>query len=33
LMLKIDKLSLNIINMQNTDDLKFKIQISGLSKT
>lgn len=33
LMLKIDKLSLNIMNMQNTDDLKFKIQISGLSKT
>jgi len=33
LMLKIDKLSLNITNMQNTDDLKFKIQISGLSKT
>ena len=32
LMLKIDKLSLNITNMQNTDDLKFKIQISGLSK-
>jgi len=33
LMLKIDKLSLNITNMQNTDDLKFKTQISGLSKT
>lgn len=32
LILKIDKLSLNITNMQNTDDLKFKIQISGLSK-
>ena len=32
LMLKIDKLSLNITNMQNTDDLKFKIQISGMSK-
>jgi hypothetical protein len=32
LMLKIDKLSLNITNMQNTDDLKFKIQISALSK-
>ncbi len=32
LMLKIDKLSLNVTNMQNTDDLKFKIQISGLSK-
>ena len=33
LMLKIDKLSLTITNMQNTDDLKFKIQISGLRKT
>lgn len=33
LMLKIDKLSLNITNLQKTDDLKFKIQISGLSKT
>lgn len=32
LMLKIDKLSLNITNLQKTDDLKFKIQISGLSK-
>jgi len=33
LLLKIDKLSLNITNMQNPDDLKFKIQISGLRKT
>jgi Tfp pilus assembly protein PilO len=32
LLLKIDKLSLNITNMQKPDDLKFKIQISGLSK-
>jgi hypothetical protein len=33
MLLKIDKLSLNITNMQNPDDLKFKIQISGLRKT
>jgi hypothetical protein len=33
LLLKIDKLSLNITNMQNPDDLKFKMQISGLRKT
>ena len=32
MMLKIDKLSLNITNMQKPDDLKFKIQISGLSR-
>ena len=32
LLLKIDKLALNITNMQNPDDLKFKIQISGLRK-
>lgn len=32
LLLKIDKLSLNITNMQKPDDLKFRIQISGLSK-
>jgi len=32
LLLKIDKLSLNITNMQKPDDLKFKIQISGLNK-
>jgi Tfp pilus assembly protein PilO len=32
LLLKIDKLSFNITNMQNPDDLKFKIQISGLRK-
>lgn len=32
IMLKIDKLSLNITNMQKPDDLKFKIQISGLSR-
>lgn len=32
LILKIDKLFLNIVNMQTPDDLKFKIQISGLSK-
>lgn len=32
LLLKIDKLSLNITNMQKPDDLKFKIQMSGLSK-
>ena len=33
LLLKIDKLSLNITNMQTPGDLKFKIQISGLRKT
>jgi predicted RND superfamily exporter protein len=32
LLLKIDKLSINITNMQQPDDLKFKMQISGLSK-
>jgi len=32
LLLKIDKLSLNITNMQKPADLKFKIQISGLRK-
>jgi len=32
LLLKIDKLSLNITNMQQPDDLKFKMQISGLRK-
>jgi hypothetical protein len=32
IMLKIDKLSLNITNMQKPDDLRFKIQISGLSR-
>ncbi len=32
LLLKIDKLSLNITNMQTPDDLKFRIQISGLRK-
>ena len=32
LLLKIDKLMLNITNMQKPDDLRFKIQISGLSK-
>jgi len=32
LLLKVDKLSLNITNMQNPDDLKFKIQISGLRR-
>lgn len=33
LLLKIDKLSLNITNLQTPGDLKFKIQISGLRKT
>ncbi len=32
LILKIDKLSLNITNMQKPDELRFKIQISGLSR-
>jgi hypothetical protein len=32
IMLKIDKLSLNITNMQKPDDLRFKIQMSGLSR-
>lgn len=32
LVLKVDKLSLNITNMQKPDDLRFKIQISGLNK-
>jgi hypothetical protein len=32
LLLKIDKLSLNITNMQTPSDLKFKIQISALRK-
>ena len=32
-MIKIDKLNLNITNMQNPKDLKFKIQVSGLAKT
>ncbi len=32
LMIKIDKLGLNITNMQNPKDLKFKIQVSGLAK-
>ncbi len=32
LILKVDKLSLNITNMQKPDDLRFKIQISGLSR-
>ncbi len=33
LMIKIDKLSLNVTNVQNPKDLKFKIQVSGLAKT
>jgi Tfp pilus assembly protein PilO len=32
LLIKIDKLGLNITNMQNPKDLKFKIQVSGLAK-
>ncbi len=32
-MLKIDKMSINVTNMQNPRDLRFKIQISGLAKT
>ena len=32
LMIRIDKLGLNITNMQNPTDLKFKIQVSGLVK-
>jgi hypothetical protein len=31
-MLKIDKLSLTITNMQKPDELRFKIQISGLNR-
>ncbi len=33
LLLKVDKLNLNITNMQNPKELKFKIQVSGLMKT
>jgi Tfp pilus assembly protein PilO len=33
LLIKIDKLNLNITNMQNPRELKFKIQVSGLAKT
>ena len=32
LLLKIEKLSLNITNMQKPDDLRFKMQISGLNR-
>lgn len=32
LLLKVDKLNLNITNVQNPKDLKFKIQVSGLAK-
>ncbi len=32
LVIKIDRLGLNITNMQNPKDLKFKIQVSGLAK-
>ena len=32
LLIRIDKLGLNITNMQNPKDLKFKIQVSGLAK-
>ncbi len=32
LLIKIDKLGLNITNMQNPKELKFKIQVSGLAK-
>lgn len=31
-LLKIDKLSVNVTNMQNTRELRFKMQISGLGK-
>ena len=29
-MLRIDKMSFNVTNMQNPKELKFKIQLSGL---
>jgi Tfp pilus assembly protein PilO len=32
LLLKIEKLSINMTNMQKTEDLKFKIQIAGLNR-
>lgn len=32
LLIKIDKINLNITNMQNPMELKFKIQVSGLAK-
>lgn len=32
LLIKVDKLNLNITNVQNPKDLKFKIQISGLAR-
>ncbi len=32
MLIKIDKLSLTITNMQNPRDLKFKIQVSGLAR-
>jgi len=32
LLLKIEKLSLNITNMQKPDDLRFKMQIAGLNR-
>lgn len=31
-LLKIEKLSINITNMQKPDDLRFKIQVSGLNR-
>lgn len=32
LLIKVDKLNLNITNVQNPKELKFKIQVSGLAK-
>ncbi len=32
LLLKIDKINLNVTNMQNPKDLRFKIQVSGLGR-
>lgn len=32
LMIKVDKLSINITNLQTSNDLKFKMQVSGLTK-
>lgn len=33
LLFKVDKLSLNVTNIQNPGDLRFKIQVTGLNKT
>jgi len=32
MMLKIDKMSINVTNLQNPKELRFKIQVSGMSR-